>query len=46
MTISWTAPLSDGGWPILSYLIWIDDGNGIWPTNPISVPIASFGSEI
>lgn len=45
MTISWTAPLSDGGWPILSYLIWVDDGNGIWPTDPISVPIASFGSE-
>lgn len=44
MTISWTAPISDGGWPILNYLIWVDDGNGVWPANPITVPIASFDS--
>jgi len=44
MTIGWTAPLNEGGWPIQNYLVWVDDGNGAWPTNPVTVPVASLGS--
>lgn len=42
ITISWLAPDSDGGWPITSYLIWVDDGSGNWPLVPIEAPISSF----
>jgi hypothetical protein len=44
MTIGWSAPLSNGGWLIQNYLVWVDDGNGVWPSSPISVPLASLGS--
>jgi titin len=42
ITVGWEAPLSDGGWPITSYLIWVDDGAGNWPTDPISVTSLTF----
>jgi hypothetical protein len=45
MTISWSAPESNGGWPIQNYLIWVDNGNGIWPSTSISVPIGNFGAQ-
>jgi len=37
ITITWAAPTSTGGWPILSYLIWTDNGDGIGLSSPITV---------
>lgn len=33
--LSWDNSESDGGWPILTYEIWIDDGAGTFPTTPV-----------
>lgn len=37
ITIAWGVPELDGGWPIESYDLWIDNGNGVWPTEPTTV---------
>ena len=44
MTLRWIAPLNDGGCPITSYSIWIDDGNNgavyteVDPSNVKNIP--------
>ena len=35
ITIGWKRPESEGGWPLVSYYIWVDDGAGNWPETPI-----------
>lgn len=35
--IVWPRPESEGGWPITTFEIWIDDGSGNWPILPISL---------
>ena len=37
INISWGKCESEGGWPITEYQIWVDDGAGVWPVQPISV---------
>ena len=37
----WQRPESHGGWPILTFEIWIDDGAGTWPTDPVSLDVAA-----
>jgi len=37
ITISFTQPENIGGWPVTAYLIWVDDGQGNWATNPVSI---------
>ena len=29
--IVWPRPETEGGWPILTFEVWIDDGAGNWP---------------
>lgn len=36
ITIKWNAPINDGGVPITSYLLWIDDGAGNWPGSAVT----------
>ena len=35
--LTWTKPESVGGWPVLTFEIWVDDGAGTWPVTPISI---------
>ena len=35
INLGWVKSDSDGGWPILTYEIWIDDGAGIFPSTPV-----------
>lgn len=42
ITIGWLPPSEEGGWPINSYLIWVDDGNDNWPTDPIEASVETF----
>lgn len=35
--IVWQKPEVDGGWPVTFFEIWVDDGAGTWPDDPISV---------
>ena len=42
ITIGWQAPELEGGWPITSYDIWVDDGSGVWPDTPTTVAISEF----
>jgi len=35
--ISWLRPSEVGGWPILTFEVWVDDGAGTWPAVPISL---------
>ena len=37
----WQRPESHGGWPTLTFEIWIDDGAGTWPTDPVSLDVAA-----
>ena len=37
----WEKPETNGGWSILTFEIWIDDGAGTWPDDPISLDIAT-----
>ena len=37
MDITWVRPEDEGGWPIQSFNLWVDDGAGQWPNAPISV---------
>ena len=38
--LTWVRPESNGGWSIETFEIWIDDGAGNWPANPISLSVA------
>ena len=35
--LTWFKPETNGGWPILTFEIWVDDGAGAWPVSPISL---------
>ena len=37
MTLQWTAPESEGAWPVTSYDVWVDDGAGNWPSDALTV---------
>jgi hypothetical protein len=41
ITIAFTAPISIGGWPVTAYLIWVDNGLGVWPANYLSISATS-----
>jgi hypothetical protein len=35
ITIEWTRPENEGGWPVIDYLIWVTDEEGVWPAEPV-----------
>lgn len=35
--LTWLQSETNGGWPILTFEIWVDDGAGAWPGSPISL---------
>jgi len=42
ISIGWSAPDTDNGWPIISYSVWVDDGAGNWPASAVVVIAATF----
>lgn len=45
ITLTWLKPESNGGWPILTFELWIDDGAGTWPADPVSLDAAVLDLE-